>query len=220
MKISLKLWLGFGLLILLFGGVGLYLNVQLGQLGQRAVGAFEQPVKIVDQSRSAWDVFRTSRQFVERELSRTQFTDARNAAGQLQTYRQSLEAHLAQAQQASEALGAGIDFSGVLSQSQRWYELNQLRIGAHSQTSLPDQRGLTALEQQLAQRLESLIAESFTAVEGFRQQTASQVEQTQWLSNVLLAAALIIAVLIALSLSLTLTRPIATLTQAIQELSS
>lgn len=220
MKISYKLWLGFGLLILLFGGVGVYLNVHLGQLGKSTLAIFEQPLKVVDQSRSAWDLFRTSRQHVTTELARIQFTDAHKAAITLKDYAQQFKEHLEQAEIAGKSMKVDVNFNELQQLSDRWYQLNLLRIGPASQTHLPDERSLTQLEQQLERQLGLLISQSFLAVERYRAKTADQVEQTQLISNALLVAALIFAIAIAVYLALSLTSPLKKLALAVESLSS
>ncbi len=220
MKISYKLWLGFGLLIILFGGVGVYLNFHLGQLGKSTLAVFEQPLKVVDQSRSAWDLFRTSREHVSSELSRIQFTDSQSALKNLDDYAEQFHNHLKQAEKAGETMNVSFDFDDLHQLAERWYSLNSLRIGPASQTQLPDERGLTDLEKQLESKLELLIKESFSAVDGFRVETKTMIADIQLISNSLLIAALILGVIVAIYLSLILTKPLAQLTLSVKALAS
>ena len=220
MKISYKLWLGFGLLIILFGGVGVYLNFHLGQLGKSTLAVFEQPLKVVDQSRSAWDLFRTSREHVGSELSRIQFTNSQTALNNLDDYAQQFHNHLKQAEKAGETMNVAFDFDDLHQLAERWYALNALRIGPASQTQLPDERGLTDLERQLESKLELLIKESFEAVDNYRADTETMVNDIQFISNALLIAALILGVVVAIYLSLILTKPLAKLTLAVKALAS
>lgn len=220
MKISYKLWLGFGLLILLFGGVGVYLNFHLGQLGKSTIAVFEQPLKVVDQSRSAWDLFRTSREHVAKELSRVQFTDSQSALNRLTQYSEEFHTHLKAAEKAGEKMDISVDFDELHQLAERWYSLNFLRVGPANQTRLPDERGLTDLENKLAEELEVLIAESFKAVDNYRVKTEGMVTEIQFVSNILLIAALILGVVVAIYLSLSLTKPLAQLTESVKALAT
>lgn len=218
MTIRRKLWLGFGLLIVLFTGLGAYQNVQLGHLGKSAVAAFEYPLTAVDQSRAAWDTFRSSRELVAKHLARIQFSDANESERMLMEYQQRFLQQLEEAHQATEALMVMGDFEQLKAWADQWYELNSHRIGAGSQTQLPDERTLTEIDHKLGQAVEQLVQNSLSAAAEREQHTIELVSQVRTLSLVTLIATVVIGVLMALGLAHSLTKPLAELLAAMRDL--
>ncbi|MCV6588234.1 MAG: methyl-accepting chemotaxis protein [Marinobacterium sp.] len=219
MSIKQKLWLGFGLLITLFSSLGLYQSYQLNELGNHALRAFEHPLTAVDQSRAAWDTFRSSRELVDKRLARIQFADARQDGQQLQTLQQQFMAQLEKAHQATSALMVSGDIAQLRLNAQRWYQLNQQRIGGKTQSSLPDERVLTVLEHDLHTGLEALVSNSLKAAAEQQQQTEASVASALSLATITLAATVILGVALALGLARSLTTPLQQLLSAIRELS-
>ena len=218
MKIKQKLWLGFGLLIALFSSLGLYQNLQLGKLGDSALAVFEYPLKSVDRSRAAWDLFRSSRDLVSRELQRIEFSDARQAEAALARLQQQFEVQFQEARQASTALMVDTDFEQIHAWAQQWYQLNKQRIGANRHTQLPDERVLTKLDMQLGSALDQLVNDSLAAAAMHKQQTVELISQTRELGTVLLISAIGLGVGLAIWLALSLSRPLQLLLSAIFDL--
>jgi len=219
MSIKHKLWLGFGLLITLFTSLGLYQGYQLNQLGRQALQAYEHPLSAVDQSRAAWDTFRSSRELVDNRLARIQFANAHKDAQQLQQLQQQFMGQLQAAHLATSALMVSGDIEQLRQNASRWYQLNLQRIGDRQQASLPDERVLTLLEQQLYNALEALVSNSLKAASTEQQQTAASVEKTLSLAAAMLASTVILGLILAISLSRSLTTPLEQLLSAIRELS-
>lgn len=219
MSIKHKLWLGFGLLIALFTSLGFYQSYQLNELGKHALRAFEHPLTAVDQSRAAWDTFRSSRELVDNRLARIQFANAREDAQQLQQLQQQFEAQLQAAHLATSALMVSGDIEQLNQDASRWYQLNLQRIGIRQQSSLPDERILTLLEQQLHSGLETLVSNSLKAASEQQQQTTSSVDSTLSLASTALTGTVILGLILAISLSRSLMTPLEQLLGAMRELS-
>ncbi len=219
MSINRKLWLGFGLLITLFTTLGLYQSYQLNQLGKSALSAFQHPLTAVDQSRAAWDTFRSSRELVHKQLARIEFSDARQASQQLSTQKQAFLGQLEAVHSATTAMMVDSDIDSLRQNAERWYSLNEQRIGAFAQNNLPDERVLTLIEKTLARALETLVQDSLTAAMKARDQTENAVTRTLSLSTSLLTATVIIGLLLAVGLARSLTQPLQQLLIAIRELS-
>lgn len=219
MSIKQKLWLGFGLLIALFSSLGLYQSHQLRTLGDHALSAFEHPLNAVDQSHAAWDTFRSSRELVDNRLARITFANATQDEQQLTHQQQQFMRQLENAYQATHALMVSGDIDQLRQDAHRWYQLNQQRIGARHQSSLPDERVLTQLENRLQTGLETLVSNSLMAAREQQKQTAASVDSTLSLATFSLIGAIVLGVIIAISLARSLTAPLSQLLAAIRELS-
>ncbi len=218
MTIKLKLWLGFGLLISIFSGLGLYQSYQLGLLGKTAVAAFEHPLTAVDQSRAAWDTFRNSRDLVNRQLARIEFMDARAAGQQLSDYQQRFNQQLGQAVAATSALMVQGDTGQLSRWAETWYRLNQARIGNAQQRSLTDQRILNQLDMQLGDELQKLVENSLYAANEHKQQTIAHTRQVQSVNNIILGLTSLAGIILALLIARSLTLPLAELLAAVKNL--
>ncbi len=218
MSIKRKLWLGFGLLIALFSGLGLYLNQQLSHLGDNAIAAFENPLQAVDQSRASWDTFRSSRELVERHLARINFQDAAKAGEELKQLEASFLVQLEAAHKATTALMVGGDFSSIKATAEQWYQLNGQRISGTGLQSLPDQRVLTALDRNLGNALEQLVQDSLKAAMQQQAHTVKLVDKTLSISTTLLIAAVLLGAVIAVGLGRSLAMPLRELLAAMKDL--
>jgi len=218
MSIKLKLRLGFGLLIALFTSLGLYQSYQLNALGNHALRAFEHPLTAVDQSRAAWDTFRSSRELVDSRLARIQFADARQDGEQLQTLQQQFLQQLDAAHTATSALMVEGDINQLQQDAQRWYALNQKRIAGSNESQLPDERVLHGLEQNLHQGLQALVSNSLRVASEQKQATEASVASALNLATAALAATIILGIMLAIGLSRSLTAPLRQLLAAIREL--
>ena len=218
MTIKHKLWGGFGLLILLFSLLGVYQSIQLNRLGNSALDVFESPLKAVSSSRASWDLFRSSRDLVNRELARIQFTNSADALTRLNDYESRFNKELATAKVASQALGVNADFNRIEQAATEWYKLNKQRIGNSNLTVLPDERALTQIDRQLGVDLDDLVKASLMASGQYKQRTESLISSTLWLSNVMLILTIGIGAAIALYLAVSLTKPLKQLLTAIIDL--
>ncbi|MBB1488708.1 methyl-accepting chemotaxis protein [Oceanospirillum sediminis] len=218
MNITRKLSLGFALLIVLFTGLGLYLNQQLNHLGESAIAAFEQPLQAVDQSRAAWDTFRSSRELASRQLARIHFSDTAQAGKELKQLQEMFLIQLETAYKATEALMVAGDFNAIKSTADQWYNLNYQRISGKGLNSLPDEKVLTDLEQRLGTDLEKLVQDSLKAAMQQQEHTVQLVDRTMTLSSILLISAVILGALIAFGLGRSLSSPLKELLAAIKDL--
>jgi len=218
MSIRRKLWLGFGLLIAMFAGLGIYKSIKLNELGNTAIAAFEHPLTAVDQSRAAWDTFRSSRELVNRQLARIEFSDARHASNNLMQLKSTFLQQLETAHKATSALMVAGNVQQLEQWAQRWYELNEQRIGGNAQGQLPDERVLTQLDQQLGQALETLVQNSLQAASDREKQTLAFVKQTLTVSSWILISAVVLGIALAFGLARSLTLPLRELLTAMQEL--
>lgn len=218
MSITRKLWLGFGLLIALFSGVGIYQNIQLGQLGNSALAAYEHPLTAVDQSRAAWDTFLKSRDLVAKQLARIEFSDAQQAEKSLMQLQEKFLVQLKSAQTATDALMVSGNFKQLQETAERWYELNNQRIGSKQLQSLPDERVLTQLDMQLGKSLEQLVQDSLKAANEQKALTAKVVKSTRVIADVLLVLSIVLGAAIAIGLARSLSKPLKELLAAMRDL--
>ena len=218
MTIKHKLWLGFGLLISIFSGLGLYQSYQLGLLGNTAVAAFEHPLTAVDQSRAAWDTFRNSRDLVNRQLARIEFMDAVEAENTLNQYQQTFNQQLEQALSATSALMVQGETAQLRQWADQWYRLNLQRIGSAQQHQLTDQRILNQLDMQLGNELLKLVENSLYAANEHKQQTITHTRQVQNINNILLGVTGLTGIILALLIARSLTLPLGELLSAVKNL--
>lgn len=218
MTITRKLSLGFGLLILLFTGLGLYLNQQLRHLGDNAIAAYEHPLQAVNQSRAAWDTFQSSRELTRRHLARIHFYDAKQAGQTLNQLRETFLQQLAAAHTATEALMVSGNFDQLKATAEQWYAMNHQRIAGQNLQSIPDERTLTELDMALEKRLEKLVEDSLKVAMQQQQHTITLVDNTLTFSSVLLIASVLTGAAIAFGLGRSLSAPLKELLCAIQDL--
>ncbi|MBN3561098.1 methyl-accepting chemotaxis protein [Aliamphritea spongicola] len=218
MTIKHKLWLGFGLLISIFSGLGLYQSYQLGLLGNTAVAAFEHPLTAVDQSRAAWDTFRNSRDLVNRQLARIEFMDASEAENTLNQYQQTFNQQLEQAVSATSALMVQGETAQLRQWADQWYRLNLQRIGSAQQYQLTDQRILNQLDMQLGDELLKLVESSLYAANEHKQQTIAHTRQVQNINNIILGLTSLTGIILALLIARSLTLPLGELLSAVKNL--
>ncbi|WP_420591824.1 methyl-accepting chemotaxis protein [Bacterioplanoides sp.] len=223
MKIKQKLWLGFGLILVLFSALGLYLNAQLNAIGHSALAAIEQPLNAVNSSRNAWDIFRDSRELVSKELAAIQFSDGQQNAVKLNQLQQRFTQELLMAEQAAQALGveasgAGLDFRAINDLSARWYELNGQRVGAAQLQQLPDERLLTGLDMDLEKALNQLVTISIEAALKQKEMTSQNLADTQAISITVMSVVILVGVILAVLLSLNIQKPLLVLQRAVSDL--
>ncbi|WP_421869575.1 methyl-accepting chemotaxis protein [Motiliproteus sp.] len=218
MTIRVKMWLGFGLLVSLFSGLGVYQNMQLSALGASAIAAFEYPLVAVDNSRAAWDTFRDSRDLVAEKLARIDFSDAAEAEQRLKAQRQQFLQQLERVHQATDALMVDSDFGALNQLADDWYRLNLQRVGASIQQQLPDQRVLTELDHRLGAALEKLVSDSLASAAHNQAQTIADVEQTRQVGTISLIVVVVLGLTLAVLLARSLTTPITQLLSAMRDL--
>ncbi|WP_261845178.1 methyl-accepting chemotaxis protein [Aliamphritea ceti] len=218
MSIKQKLWLGFGLLISLFSGLGAYQSYQLGLLSNTAVAAFEYPLTAVDQSRAAWDTFRNSRDLVNRQLARIEFNDATAAERQLLSYQETFKQQLSNAITATSALMVQGDTTQLSQAAAQWYRLNLQRIGGQQQRLLTDQRTLNTLDMQLGDELQKLVDNSLYAASEHKKHTITHTRQVQYVNNIILGLSSLIGIILAFMIARSLTLPLAELLSAVKNL--
>lgn len=218
MKIKHKLWLGFGFILIIFSTLSLYLNFQIGRLGDQAIHAMEHPLGAVNNSRAAWDIFRDSRDLVSTELAAIEFSDASSTASQLSTQKASFNQYLDLAETAAIFLQSGTDFKEIRNLSDRWYELNNLRVGDQVSTSIPDERVLTLLDQKLFNALDMLVKDSLQAASAQKDKTSNNISSTRSISLFAMVLASILGVTIAVFISISLQKPLILLMQAVKDL--
>lgn len=218
MKIKQKLWLGFGLILTLFTALSLYLNSQLELIGNTALSVMEHPLNAVNSSRSAWDIFRDSRELVNRELAAIQFSDGRQNSEQLAELQQQFIKELNMAEQAAKVLQAELDFRSVYDLSSRWYELNGQRVGSAQLRQLPDERVLTRLDMELQQALNVLVSGSIQSALEQKDITAEQISDTQTISLSVMLAVIAVGVIAAVLLSINIQQPLLKLQRAVSDL--
>lgn len=219
MKIKQKLWLGFGLILVLFSALSIYLSTQLGAIGNTALNVMEHPLNAVNSSRSAWDVFRNSRELVTTELAAIQFSDSQQNSEALSMLQKQFNQEVDMAEKAAVSLGSQFDFVATRTLAQRWYELNALRIGGEGLQQLPDERVLTDLDQQLEHALEQLVQASIQSAQAHKQTTAEAISGTQSTAVTVMLAVLAVGIIIAILLSLNIQKPLLVLQQAVESLS-
>lgn len=218
MNIKHKLWLGFGLILVLFSGLSLYLNLQLGKLGDQAIQAAEHPLEAINNSRAAWDTFRDSRDLVAIELTAIEFSNSSEKSKQLLSQKDIFHQYLDNAEAAALFLKSKTDFSEIRLLSTQWYDLNNQRIGDKLLTSLPDERVLTVLDKQLFSILQMLVKDSLNAAMEQKKSTSENIETTQSISIIAMLATLIIGSLIAVFITINLQKPLALLMHAVKDL--
>ena len=218
MSIKHKLWCGFGLILALFSGLGIYQCHQMDMLGERALIVFEQPLTAVDSSRAAWDTFRDSRDLINKQLSRIEFNDPAETEHVLSEQQRRFSQELEKVKVAAAAMMITADFEQVESWSEQWYSLNTQRVGVAKVTSLPDERALSKLDRQLGQALSQLVQDSLQAAALYKEQTLTLVADTQRITTSVQGFAIALGVALAIAIALSLTRPLTALYCAIKDL--
>lgn len=219
MNIKQKLWFGFGLILVLFSALSIYLSTQLGAIGNTALNVMEHPLNAVNSSRSAWDVFRNSRELVATELAAIQFSDSQRNAEALRKLQEQFNQEVDLAEKAEVSLGSRFDFATTRTLAQRWYELNTSRIGGSGLQQLADERVLTALDQQLEHSLELLVEDSIQSAQSHKQTTADAIAAVQSTAVTVMLSVLALGVVLAILLSLNIQKPLLVLQQAVEGLS-
>ena len=219
MSIKHKLWFGFGLIIALFSGLGLYQCRQMEVLGARALIIFEQPLAAIDNSRAAWDTFRDSRELVNRQLRRIQFDDLAAVEKQLSNYQSRFSEQLDAVELAANAMMIEADFDRIRDSGTRWYSLNSQRVGSASSTSVPDERVLSNLDQQLGGSLDDLVQQSLQAAAIHKEETLRLVASTQRIAIAVQVFSVALGIGLAILIALSLTRPLTALYCAVRGLS-
>lgn len=218
MTIKKKLWFGFGLILVLFSSLSLYLSMQLGSIGNTALSVMEHPLNAVNSSRAAWDIFRNSRDVVAKELAAVQFSDGNQNAAGLREQQALFNKEIMMAQQASDVLGSNIDFAGISELSEQWYDLNVSRVGPDAATRLPDERLLTELDMKLEEALNQLVSSSIQSALQQKDITAEQIGQTQVVSVGIMIITLGIGIVLAVGLTITILKPLNALRRSVTNL--
>ena len=218
MKIKQKLGFGFGLILVLFSALSLYLNTQLGSIGSSALSVMEHPLNSVNSSRAAWDIFRDSRDLVGRELAAIQFSDGSEQAKKLRNQQILFEKEISMAQSAANALGSPFNFSSITELSQQWYNLNAQRVGPAEVTQLPDERLLTELDRTLEIALNDLVGSSIELALLQKDITATQITDTQTLTFSVMLVVLSIGIVLSIALTITIMKPLMTLQKSVSNL--
>lgn len=218
MKIKYKLWLGFGLILVLFSSLSIYLNIQLGKIGNETLQVLEHPLNAVNNSHAAWNTFRDSRDLVAIELAAIQFSDATTQAQLLAQQQVSFNQYLEHAEAAASILNSSTDFDKIKKLSQNWYRLNIQRIGGEPSTSLPVEHALTLLDHQLYESLHALIDDSVKAADIQKALTTEHIQLTQSISLIAMLLVLALGIVIAIFITLNLQKPLLRLMQAVKNL--
>lgn len=218
MRIKHKLWLGFGLILVLFSALSLYLNSQLGVIGNTVSRVMEHPLNAVYNSRTASEIFRDSHDLVLTELAAIQFSDGRQSVVQLNNLKSDFLKHIDQAEQAAMAMGSSFDFVHTRQLAQRWYELNVQRIGDVNQAKIPDERLLTQLDRELQATLSQLVQQNIALVQTERQKTSDEISSTQSTAVTVMLLVLAIGIVMAFLLSLNIQKPLLQLQRSVENL--
>lgn len=219
MTIKQKLLASFILLISVFSALSLYLSYALQKQGKQTIYAFNQPLKAVNASQSAADVFRRASSFAHEVLDYKTPRDSAQVTARFAELETEFLQQLTLTKSNSLTEQAMNESASILQLGKDWFEKIAAHLGASNNRSLTDLRLLNRLENNIQTRLVKLANDTQASAQGMAEQVTENIDQ-QMVTVFVLLAIMVSATLIAVfALTNSLLQPITKLKSAVVALS-
>jgi methyl-accepting chemotaxis protein len=185
-----------------------------GQIDQATV----KPLTQVDAARSAWDGFRDARDYLSNELEGIRYRSSSQLLGEFRQRIQIVETQLARLTQTSPSrqmaeLGASI--SAITAE---WKNAALVLLGDRPASSIPAPHVMSRHEDRIKTGLQSLVSLALDDAATSRSAINAQAGDTQSWAIGLAGVALVLGLVLAMTSSLSLTRPLARLENRMRSL--
>ncbi|GBG14171.1 methyl-accepting chemotaxis protein [Novimethylophilus kurashikiensis] len=219
MTIKFRILLAVSVLLLLGVAQGLYAIYQVESLGQVTKGVSSTPIATVNYSRTAWDRFRNSRDYLQ---SRLQFTDEETG----ETLKKGLDERLLEVRKALDGI-ADVAHDDEVKQHlkqvkvalTKWQQLASARLATQPRQEIPADHVMDAAEADLQQALDALVTTSIAVAKKTAESSDQKVSQAVRLAVVGMVIGLAFVIGLSLFLMRSVLAPVVQLNRALVDLS-
>lgn len=219
MTIKQKLLASFILLISVFSALSLYLSYELQRQGEQTIYAFNQPLKAVNASQSAADVFRRASNFAHEVLDYKTPQNSAAVTDKFDALKQEFLQQLNLTKTNSLSEKAMQESGVILAEGKDWFDKISAHLAGSGNRSLTDMRLLNRMETDIQARLITLANDTQASAHGMAEQVTENINQQMITVFVLLAIMISITLIAVFGLTNSLLQPITTLKSAVVALS-
>ncbi len=219
MTIKQKLLASFIFLISIFSALSLYLTYALQSQGEQTIYAFNQPLKAVNSSKAAADIFRRASSYAHEVLDYKTPQDSSVVTAKFAKLREEFSSQLKQTKSNSLSDKAMVESGKILEKGENWFSQVDAHLVGQGRQSLMDLRLLNRLESQIQQELTTLANDTQKSAQGMAEQVTENINQQMVTVFVLLAIMISAAVISVFWLTGNLLQPITKLKSAVVALS-
>jgi methyl-accepting chemotaxis protein len=220
MSIFKRLLLGFGLVVLIGviqGGLGLW---RLEDIARSSISAIDRPVTGVDAARAAWDGFRQAQDHLEDVTEAIRFQDSQAAQKEFRRLTAAVTSQMNRLTAVQSDPAARQRVSDTVALLEQWQGHGLVLLGEIPATSIISPHEMRRLERLIRGNLDQMVTAAVTGAATSRAELEAQTSQLMLLAIIVLSGTTLLGGGLAVWNALSLTRPMARLTEAMAALSA
>ena len=211
MSIFKRILLGFSLIIALGALQSVMTVSSLRSLSGQIDLATVKPLTQVDAARGAWDGFRDARDYLSGELEAIRYRPSSQLIGQFRQHIQVVETQLARLMETKPSKQVAELAANISNLTVEWKNAALVLLGDRPAVAIPAPHVMSRQENQIKAGLQSLVGLALEDAAVARSAVNAQAAETQNWAMGLAGVALILGLILAVTSSLSLTRPLARL---------
>lgn len=219
MTIKQKLLASFILLISVFSALSLYLSYALQKQGEQTIYAFNQPLKAVNSSQQAANVFRRASNFSREVLAYKMPQNSTTVTTKFAELEQEFLTQLNLTKSNSLTEQAMTDSANILAEGRDWFQQVSAHLSGEGTQNLTDLRLLNRAEVTIQTRLVTLANNTQASAQGMAKEVTDNIGQQMVTVFILLAIMISLTLLAAFGLTNSLLQPVTKLKSAVVALS-
>jgi methyl-accepting chemotaxis protein len=169
------------------------------------------PLTQVDAARSAWDGFRDARDYLSNELEAIRYRSSSQLIGQFRQHIEMVETQLARLMETKPSRHVTELATNISNLTVEWKNAALVLLGDRPAVAIPAPHVMSRQEGQIKAGLQSLVGFALEDAAVARSAVNAQAADTQTWAIALAGVALVLGLILAMTSSLSLTRPLAQL---------
>jgi methyl-accepting chemotaxis protein len=213
-----RMLLAFALVVTLSAAQGVFTLYNLNGLREQVTFVASQPIAGVDNARAAWSAYRDAGAYLASFLEMTRPQEPKAALGTFNQLVAVLNGHLEKLAGVTRGEAAE-KLKAVRSDVGRWQESARVLLGAAPATSITAPHMLARMDGMIRKNLDDLVALALKDADSVRTDVEGSIASSTRISIVLMIAGILVSGIMALLLSLAMTRPLTRLAATMRLLS-
>jgi methyl-accepting chemotaxis protein len=212
-----RMILAFAAVVLIGAAQGALMLYNFGSLGEKVAFATTKPIAGVDNARGAWSSFRDAQAFLSGFLEMTRPQASKDALATFDGLVKGLNGHLDRLGEAVSGEAAE-KLKAVKSDITQWQTKARVLLGAAPATSIPAPYALAQMEGTIRKNLDEQVKSALKDADVVRAEVEQSVASVTRLGLILLVAGILVAAVLAVFVSLMVTRPLTRLAATMHRL--
>lgn len=208
MSIRHKIFLGFGVVVLIGAIQGLYLLRNTNQISNTVDVVFAKPFTAVESARGAWSQFRHVKDHVTSVTSMTTPIESDTSLTEFKRRYGAFQKDIAKLESSSLSENSSRLIKDIQNNSQAWQQHALILLGSSPATSIPAPHLMHRLEAAISKKLDTMVDVTLADAAALKTEIASSITSSLYIATGFMVIAVVLGALLAFIIGMSIVKPL------------